>query len=262
MSSVASEVVLELRGALHLVVHRGRHPQPGLPRLVDQPGAVGVGAVLLGQERVGERRLDARVGLLAGGQLLVGHQLGLHDQQRRAVEDLHLVADRRDRPLRERHHAHAADLHRAPGGRGPHDLAGERARLQVEHAFVVAQLAVAQIEGLVLHEEADQLAVGDVDDRLAGLGVAVAALRVRERPLLVERVEVGAGGGVRLAFIEVATQSDVPVGQGEHRLDLADRGHVQLRLAHVPRFDGERAPGIGTHRCSSRALRRGIGPGR
>ena len=44
----------------------------------------------------------------------------------------------------------------------------------VEHAFVLAQLAVADIERFVLDEQADDLAVRDVDDRLTRLGVAVA----------------------------------------------------------------------------------------
>ena len=41
------------------------------------------------------------------------------------------------------------------------------------------QLAVAHVERLVVDEQADDLAVGHVDDRLAGLRVAVAGLRVR-----------------------------------------------------------------------------------
>ena len=46
---------------------------------------------------------------------------------------------------------------------------------------MATQLAVAQVERLVVDEQPDELAVGDVDDRLAGLGVAVAGLGVRER---------------------------------------------------------------------------------
>ena len=44
------------------------------------------------------------------------------------------------------------------------------------------QLAVADVERLVLDQQPDDLAVGDVDDRLAVLGVAVAGLGVRQRP--------------------------------------------------------------------------------
>ena len=42
---------------------------------------------------------------------------------------------------------------------------------------------VAQVERLVVDEQPDELAVGDVDDRLAGLRVAVPGLGVRERSL-------------------------------------------------------------------------------
>ena len=224
MSSVASEVTLTPSGPAHLVVHRRGHPQAGAARVVQQRGARLVAAVLLGDQRVGERRLDARVRLVPGGQLLVGHQLRLHDEQGGRVEHLDLVADRGDRPLGERHQPGAAHPHHPARGRGPLDLAGERAGPQVEHPLVAAQLAVAQVERLVLDQQPDQLAVGDVDDRLAGLRVAVPALGVRQRPPLVERVQVGARHRVRLPLVEVAAQPDVPVGQREHRLDLADRG--------------------------------------
>ena len=62
--------------------------------------------------------------------------------------------------------------------------------------------AVAQVQRLVLDQQPDELAVGDVDDRLAVLGVAVARLRVRQRALLEEAVEVGAREAARLALLE------------------------------------------------------------
>ena len=100
--------------------------------------------------------------------------------------------------------------------RGPRQHAGAK----VEHAIVREQLAVAHVERLVVDEQADELAVGHVDERLARLGRAVLALRDRQRAQLVEAVEVGAGHAVRLAFVEVAAHADEAVGQREQRLGL------------------------------------------
>ena len=102
------------------------------------------------------------------------------------------------------------------------------------------QLAVADVERLVVDEQADELAVGDVDDRLARLRVAVAGLRVGQRPQLVEGVQVGAGQAVRLALVEVAAQPDVAVGEREDRLGLGE--HVErsrLVSRSGPRLDRE-----------------------
>ncbi len=77
------------------------------------------------------------------------------------------------------------------------------------------EFAGADVEGLVVDEQADQLGVGDVDHRLAGLGVAVAGFGVGQRTGLVDTVEVRTGKAVGLALVEVAPPADVPVGQGE-----------------------------------------------
>jgi hypothetical protein len=56
------------------------------------------GVVVLAAERILERR--GHTGIRAGRrQLLVGEQFGLHRDPRLAVHRLHLIADRRDRPL-------------------------------------------------------------------------------------------------------------------------------------------------------------------
>jgi hypothetical protein len=53
---------------------------------------------------------------------------------------------------------------------------------------VVAQGAVAQVERLVVDQQPKKLAIGDVDHRLAGLGIAAGGLGVRQRPDLVAPV--------------------------------------------------------------------------
>jgi len=59
-------------------------------------------------------------------------------------------------------------------------------------------------EGRVVNQQPNELAVGDVHNLLAGLGVAVAGFGMRQRPHLVERVEVRAGNSVWLSLVEVS----------------------------------------------------------
>ena len=80
----------------------------------------------------------------------------------------------------------------SPAGRVPLDLAAQDAVSQVQHPLVRAQVAVADVERLVVDEQADRLAVRHVDDRLTGFGEAVSRLGVRERVQLVEPVQVRA----------------------------------------------------------------------
>src|SRR5829696_1013461 len=184
-------------------------------------------------------------------QRLVCHELGLEHDAQRLIDRLDLIKDRGDRPLDERHEADGADPHYLPGGRAPLDVAGERPGPHVEHPLVAAKLAVADVEGLVLDQEPDQLAVRRVDDHLARLRVAEARLGIREWPALVEAVQVRAGKPERLPLVEVRPQADVPVGEREHRLRLREHIEVERLLAHRPRRDLEGA--VPDHRSSSSA---------
>ena len=93
----------------------------------------------------------------------------------------------------------------------PLGLASQHPGTQVEDALVGAQVPVAYVKWLVVYEQADDLAVGDVDQRLADIRVAVARLGVEQRMRLVEAVEVRAWQAVRLALLEICPQPDVPV---------------------------------------------------
>ena len=119
-----------------------------------------------------------------------------------------------------------------PAGDRHSTRAPQHAGAEVEHALVREQLAVADVEGLVVDEQADDLAVGHVHDRLARLRVAVAGLGVRQRPQLVERVQVRAGQAERLAFVEVRAQArcgrsrarrPTPPGRGPSRSSAVSR---------------------------------------
>ena len=100
-------------------------------------------------------------------------------------------------------------------------------------------LPVANVKGFVVDEEADEFAVGDIDYRLPGLRVAVSSLCVGQRAQFVEGVQVGAGKAVRLPLIEVASQSDVAIGEGENGLALRQSVEVESHLADAPLLDCE-----------------------
>ncbi len=104
---------------------------------------------------------------------------------------------------------------------------------------MAAALAKADIEGLVVHEQTDDLAVGDVDDGLSRLRIAVAGLGVWQRACLVESVQVAARQAVGLAFVQVTAQPDVSVAEREDRPRLCQQGQAQLALAERPRLDAE-----------------------
>src|SRR5205809_1022320 len=80
--------------------------------------------------------------------------------------------------------------------------------------------AIGHGERLVIDEEADHLAVRDVDNGLTGLRVAIPGLGVGQRALLVDRVEIGAGEAVGLPLFEIPPQPDMPVGEGEEGFGL------------------------------------------
>src|SRR6185312_1587177 len=132
-------------------------------------------------------------------------------------------------------------------------LAPQDAVAEVQDPLVLAQHPVADVEGLVLDKQADELAGGGVDHRLAVLRIAEAGLGVRQRADLVEAAEVCPGDAVGLTLVQVSAQPDVTVGQREHRLGLGQVVQVKLGLADRPRLDGER--GVLDHDSSSSSAR-------
>src|SRR5687768_10502167 len=82
----------------------------------------------------------------------------------------------------------------------------------------LSEMSQLPVEWLVAEHDVDDLAVLDVDDRLAVLREAVTRLAVLERERLVEAIDISAADAARLALVEVAAQAEVAVGQGEDRL--------------------------------------------
>ena len=103
-----------------------------------------------------------------------------------------------------------------------------------------AQLSVTDVERFVVDEQSEQLSVGDVDERLAGLGEAVTCFGIRVCAKLVEAVQVRSWQAVRIAFVEVSAQSDVAVGEREQRLALSQDIEMELGLVQRPWLDAER----------------------
>jgi hypothetical protein len=103
------------------------------------------------------------------------------------------------------------------------------------------QLAVANVERLVLDQQANDLAVGRVDHRLSRLRIAITRLGIRKRPRLVQTRQVCPQHTVRLALVEISPEPDVPIGQCEHRLGLGETRELERHLAHGPRLDRERS---------------------
>src|SRR5262249_35786129 len=124
-------------------------------------------------------------------------------------------------------------------GGDPFGAAAQHTGTEVQHPLMRAQRAVADVEGLVVQEQPDQLAVGDVDDGLPGLRQAVDRLGGGEGGVLGDAGGVAARQAARLPLVEVAPPADVPVGQREHRFRLRQHVQVQRLLAQAPWFHVE-----------------------
>ena len=203
------------------------------------------------------------------------------------VERDDLVVHGRQVAVLERGQAAGADEDALAARRLPLDLALEHAGLHVEHALEAMQPGGGQVEGLVVDEQADDRAVGGVDDRLAGAGQTVGVLGVDDRPRLVQPVERHPGVVGRAALLGRASQAEVAVGHGEDGLERGQRLGREAALDDLPvghRVDalGGRArqallealaqqrgtAGAGAHRITSATVtadggaRRAIGIGR
>ena len=151
-------------------------------------------SLLVGQlavQRPGQRRGVARVARGLGG-AVVGQQVGLERGVEPVVQRLDLVGDRGEDALGERDQPSRGDADARAVGCRPLGTAFEDAGAQVQRPLVGPDLAVPEVERRVADVQADELAVGHVDDGLAGLREPVSRLGVGERALLVEAADVGA----------------------------------------------------------------------
>lgn len=166
--------------ALDDVIHASRHPQPTRSGGVHQHDPRAKVGALLGAERRDDAGADGDF-IGRDRERLVGDQLRLHDEARRAAERLELVADGCDGELHERDEAYRRDAYRLTGWRDPLDTSPQDAGAKIERSLVAAALAEADVEGLIVDVQPDDLAVRDVDHRLPRLREAIAGLRVGQR---------------------------------------------------------------------------------
>ena len=147
----------------------------------------------------------------------------------------------RRRAARTRRAASTGRVRIAPAGDRHSARAAQDAGAQVELALVREQLPVADVERLVVDEQPDDLPVRHVDDRLAGLRVAVARLGVGERAQLVERVQVRPGQRRTARPRRGSPRSPMcPFESAKTDSRLREHVEVELGLAHRPRLDCER----------------------
>ena len=103
----------------------------------------------------------------------------MDDESGWIVERFDLVTDGCHRALGKGHQPHGGQPYRLASRRYPLRTPLQRACPHIQDAFVLAEIAIAQIERLIVDQEADQLPVGDIDDGLARLRVAVAGFDIR-----------------------------------------------------------------------------------
>jgi hypothetical protein len=101
------------------------------------------------------------------------------------------------------------------------------------------QLAITNVEGLIIDEQSDQLAIGCVDQCLTRLRSAVLALGFQERTQLIETVEIRSRQSMWLAFVEISAHTDVTVGKSEQRLSLGQDFEIQSSFMKPPRLDAK-----------------------
>jgi len=198
------DTAVQLRVGVDLVVHRGGDADAAVRDLVHQHRAGASGEVQCRAEGSVEHGRDPRVVRASLTVYLIGDQLGLQHHACVVIEGLDLVVDRRDRPLAQRHDATGAEAEPLRGGGLPDDLTIEDSAAEIQVSFVVFEASVAHVEGFVVDEESDDLAVREVDDGLARLGVPVAGFGVGQRVVLEHGVQQRPGDADRFTLLEVA----------------------------------------------------------
>ena len=103
---------------------------------------------------------------------------------------------------------------------------------------MVVDAAGPQVEPLVADEEPDRLRVGDVQHHLACPSVSICRLGIDDRLFFEEPVDVRAVREVVPGLLEVATEADVAVAQGEDRLVASERRGIEGGFADLPDVDG------------------------
>ncbi len=169
-------------------------------------------------------------------------QLRRDDDRGVAVEQGHVEAHHCEMPVLEADHPFGTDLDTFAGGRAPHQLAIRDTRSEVHDAFVLVEVGVAEQQRFVVDVQLEQLGVGHVDDRLAGLGECERVLGVLDRPDLVKAVQKGAVRVGVATLAGICPHADVSVGVGEQRFAEPEVLRARFGLDEAPRIDREPMP--------------------
>ena len=97
---------------------------------------------------------------------------------------------------------------------------------KVEYAGVRTQVPVTDIEWLVVDQEAEELPIGNVDERLGRLAETVPRFGIWHRAQLVETIEIGSWQPMRFALVQISPQSNMAIREREQRLGLSERIQV------------------------------------
>jgi hypothetical protein len=167
-------------------------------------------------------------GLFEGGTRPLGvAQLGNQGHRDGTVDGFDLVDHAHEVTMGERHEACRADGHSGAFLEPPEQLPLEHGPIEVQRALVAGEV-LFHAELAVLDEEPDARAVRHAGDRLAGAREAVRVLGVADGPRLVEAGEQRRRAVGGSALLPGAANTDVPVREGEHRLEL------RIELARRP----------------------------
>ncbi len=115
----------------------------------------------------------------------------------------------------ERHETNRRNSDRAPRRRAPFRSSSQGSGTEIEYPIVGQQVAVTNIERLVIDEQADELAISHVDQRLARLRSPVLALGFQQRAQFIETVQIRSRQPMWLAFVKIASHANVAVGESE-----------------------------------------------
>ena len=98
----------------------------------------------------------------------------------------------------------------------------------------MAYIRASDPEWLIIHEQADDLAVRHVQHGLAGAGETVGRLAVDNRPLFIESIDERAVLHAGVALFRHAAHAEISVAQREQGLRLSDEFGVEGLFDQVP----------------------------
>jgi len=98
-------------------------------------------------------------------------------------------------------------------------------------------MAVADVKGLIVDEQSDELAIGYIDQCLTRLRSTVLALGLQQRTQLIETVQIRSRQPMWLALVEIAADAYVTVRESEQGLRLRQDFEIQGGFMKPPWLD-------------------------